>query len=107
MGLGETVVHEWIPAQTESSSRRTGALGQPRSRSHLADYVLRRVSALVARLAIDPIVDRELLFEQYDFKLRSQGDRLGVFCLSIAPAVVGMAIAGGAFEVLDKLRPRG
>jgi hypothetical protein len=97
--FGAAVSHGWSPARAET-------LDPPRSRSQTADKVLNGVTSIAARLAIDPVEDRDLLFEQYDFKLRSHGNRLGVFCLSVAPALLAMAAVLGAFKIVSKLRFR-
>ena len=97
------VAHEWFSSDAWSR-HRSKAVEPPRSRTHGADFVLHIVCASVARLAIDPIPDPELLFEQYDFKLWSQGDHLFVFCLSVLPGLLGMAAVFILFQALSKLR---
>jgi hypothetical protein len=104
--MAVTVAPEWISGGAETALPRSEARDVSRSRSGAADIVLRGVCSAVAYLAIDPVANHDLLFEQYDYKLRSQRDRLGIFCLSLAPALAGMAIVCGAFTVLQKLRPR-
>jgi len=104
--MSGTVADEWIHVRTESVLPRSEAPAAPQSRSHAADILLRGVSCIVASLAIDPAANRDLLFDQYDYKLRSQGGSLGRFCLSVAPAIAGMAMVCGAFKVIRKLRPQ-
>lgn len=97
---------EWIRTQNASVLQPAETLARPRSHSRTADAVLRRVCAIVSALALDPVADKDILFEQYHQKLKSQGNRLGVFCLSVTPAIAGMAVVYGAFKVLRKLQPR-
>jgi hypothetical protein len=102
--LGETVEHGWLRAQAHRTNLGSGDIVSPRSRSRAADKVLHSVCWVAARLAIDPVEDRGSLFQQYDFKLSSQGDRLGLFCMSVAPALVGMGLVLVAFKVLSRFR---
>jgi hypothetical protein len=75
-----------------------------RVRTPAATLVLGCVCSVVGFLAIDPVWDRNLLFEQYDFKLWSQRDRLVVFCLSVVPSLVGMAGVLMAYKAIKVLR---
>jgi len=106
---GGTAVHEWSHSAGSSSvgdawsQYRTKAQHPSRSRSHLADLVIDFVCLVVASLALDPI-DRSVLFEQYDFKLWSQHDRLLVFCVSVLPALLGMAAVYVAFKAIHAIR---
>lgn len=74
------------------------------SRTRTATLVLGFLCSVVSFLAIDPAGDRNLLFEQYDFKLWSHRDRLFVFCLSVVPSLVGMAIVLVAYKTLNTFK---
>jgi len=92
--------------RTDWSSSQYVALGASRSRTRTADMVLDCVCSIAASLAVDPVSDRKILFEQYDFKLWSQKDRLPVFCLSVMPSLLGMAVVFAAFKGLSKLQSK-
>lgn len=101
-------MHEWItpavniPAAEAWGDRREDA-GASRRRTHAATMVLKFVCSLIAAVSIDP-VDRNALFEQYDFKLMSYHDRLFGFCLSVIPTVLLMGTICILFKVVSKLR---
>jgi hypothetical protein len=107
---GETNIDGWPIASCADTSSdawsryRTKAQHPPRSRSHLADLVINVVCLTVAYLAIGHSIDREVLFEQYDFKLWSQSDRLFVFCLSLLPTVLAMSAIFVATKTLTKIQ---
>jgi hypothetical protein len=90
-------------SRSDWSASRYAVLGPSRSRTHTADMVLDSVCSIAASLAIDPVNDRKILFEQYDFKLWSQKDRLLIFCLSVTPSLLGMAVVFAAFKGISKL----
>lgn len=110
--IGARMRHQWSftsrgdVSRTDWSSARYAALGPSRSRTHTADRVLDCVCSIAASLAIDPVNDRKILFEQYDFKLWTQKDRLPVFCLSVMPSLLGMAVIFAAFKGLSKLHSK-
>ncbi len=91
-------------SRTDWSGSRYTEFGQSRSRTHTADMVLNCICSIATALAIDPVDDREMLFEQYDFKLWSQKDHLPLFCLSVLPSLFGMAVVFAAFKGISKLR---
>jgi hypothetical protein len=93
-------------SRTDWSGSRYAALGSSRSRTHAADRVLDCVCSIASALAIDPVSDRKTLFEQYDFKLWSQKDRLPIFCLSVMPSLLGMAVVFAAFKGISKLHSK-
>jgi len=70
------------------------------SRTRAATLVLGFLCSVVSFLSIDPVADRDLLLEQYDFKLWSQRDRLLVFCLSVVPSLIGMATVLVAYKAI-------
>jgi len=74
------------------------------SRTRAATLVIGVLCSVVTLLAIDPVADRNLLFEQYDFKLWSHDDRLVVFCLSVMPRLVGMGVLIVAYKTINGLR---
>jgi hypothetical protein len=92
--------------RTDWSGSQYLTLGPSRSRTRAADMVLDCVCSIAASLAIDPVSDRKILFEQYDFKLWSQKDRLPIFCLSVIPSLLGMAVVFAAFKGLSKLQSK-
>jgi hypothetical protein len=108
--IGAWMHQKWSSSSTGDVSRsdwsgsRYAVLGPSRSRTHTADMVLDCVCSIAASLAIDPVNDRKILFEQYDFKLWSQKDRLLIFCLSVTPSLFGMAVVFAAFKGISKLR---
>jgi hypothetical protein len=93
-------------SRTDWSGSQYATLGIPRSRTRTADMILDCVCSIAASLAIDPVNDRKILFEQYDFKLWSQKDRLPIFCLSVMPSLVGMAVVLATFKGLSKLQSK-
>jgi hypothetical protein len=82
-------------SRSEDASRR---------RTRAATLVLGCLCSVVAFLAIDTVGDRDLLFEQYDFKLWSHHDRLAVFCLSVLPSFLGMVAIFVAYKAISGLR---
>ena len=101
-----TVAHEWPRSSADITSVEDGretADTASRTRTRAANLALGVLCSIVASLAVDP-VDRTLLFEQYDFKLWSQKDRVAVFCLSLAPTLLAMATVLVAFKATSKLR---
>ena len=71
-----------------------------RTRPRSANLVLSVLCSVVASLSIEDVGDRSLLFEQYDFKLWSYRDRLGVFCFSVLPSLAGMAVVSVAYKAI-------
>lgn len=99
------VAHNAI-GRTDAVPSLQKALKISRSHRDAEEYILRKVSLIVASLAIFPLARQEFLLEQYRYKLRSHGNRLGRFCLSVVPAIACMALVFLAFKVLCRLRPR-
>jgi hypothetical protein len=75
-----------------------------RQRAHSADFVLSVLCSIIAFLAIEDVGDRSLLFEQYDLKLWSHKDRVIMFCLSLLPILVGMAVVLMAYKSISMLK---
>jgi hypothetical protein len=92
------------PALDVRFGQRARAHDALRKRSRGADLVLRGLCSAASFLAIEEVGDRSLLYEQYDFKLWSYRDRLGVFCLSTVPSLMGMALVLGLYKVLSALK---
>jgi H+/Cl- antiporter ClcA len=89
----------------EAWSGSSSRAHQPsRARARGADLVLSCLCSMVALLAIDSVGDRSLLFEHYDFKLWSYRDRLTLFCLSVIPSLIGMALVLVAYKAISVLR---
>lgn len=103
------MAHGWvtpavgIPASDAWDGHRVDADGAPRRRTQTATAVLNLVCSVIAAVSIDP-VDRNVLFEQYDFKLMSCHDSLFGFCLSLIPTVLLMGTIFVLFKVVRKLR---
>jgi hypothetical protein len=93
-------------SRTDWSGSQCATVRTPRSRTRTADMILDCVCSIAASLAIDPVNDRKILFEQYDFKLWSQQDRLSIFCLSVIPSLLGMALVFAAFKGISKLQSK-
>jgi hypothetical protein len=93
-------------SRADWGSPQYATLGPSRSRTRTADMVLDYVCSIAASLAVDPVIDREILFEQYNFKLWSQKDRLLTFCLSVMPSLLGMAVVFAAFKGISKLQSK-
>jgi hypothetical protein len=92
------------PTTTDRETRSENAWSGSRSRVRGANLVLGCLCSTVACLAIAPVGDRKLLFEQYDVKLRSYQDRLPAFCLSVLPSVFGMAVLLIAYKAVSVLK---
>jgi hypothetical protein len=91
-------------AEQASSGTWSRAHDQSRMRSRRANLVLSCLCSAVAFLAIDNAGDRSVLFEQYDFKLWSYGDRVGLFCLAVLPSLLGMGVLLVAYKAVGMLR---
>jgi hypothetical protein len=85
-------------------SSAAGTVYPSRSRERKVNRVLNSLCSAVSFLAIHPVGDRKLLYSQYDFKLRSHQDKLGSFCASVLPSLVGMALVLVAYKAASGLR---
>ena len=78
--------------------------GPYRDRTPAATAVLNGFSSIVSKLMVTDGIDREDLFEKYDYKLFSYNDRLALFTLSTVPSVVVLAVIFVGFRGVQGIR---
>ncbi len=75
-----------------------------RKRGPVATAVLSMFSNAVCSLMVTSAVDRDELFERYDQRLSSYGDRLVLFTLATLPSVAALAAIYVSFRGIRGIR---